>query len=134
MLRKTDSNNPADWLWYCAGDLELLAVAAEREVGYAAVRSKLAEVLEKLLKAELIRVGWPLVKTHDFAVFTSELSKRGSDLVATVTPLTTRLADDFMQGRYPGFDLDDEDWPTFRADLAEIQALYAIVHARVHTP
>lgn len=34
---------------------------------WAAARSKLAEILEKILKAELIRIGWELEKTHDTA-------------------------------------------------------------------
>ena len=63
--RKTDSNNPADWLWISESDLEGLRALAERELSYVMCQSKLAEVVEKILKAELIRLGWPLEKTHD---------------------------------------------------------------------
>jgi len=62
--RKTDANNPADWLWIAASDLEGLRVVAAQEVAFHACRGKLAEVLEKILKAELIRLGWPLERTH----------------------------------------------------------------------
>ena len=42
MRRKTDSNNPADWLYIAAKDLEDLHASAEQELGYAMGRSKLA--------------------------------------------------------------------------------------------
>ena len=57
MPRKTDSNNPADWLWMARDELSMVRLAAEREVSFTACRSKLAEIIEKILKAELIRVG-----------------------------------------------------------------------------
>ena len=50
MPRKTDSNNPADWLFIAASDPEGIRTCTEREVAYAMCRSKLAEVLEKVLK------------------------------------------------------------------------------------
>ena len=33
--------------------------------------------------------------------------------------------------RYPGFDLDDPDWPALRAQLEQVEALLATVKARV---
>ena len=60
MPRKTDANNPADWVWMAAADLEMLHSAAAQQAGFTACRSKLAEVLEKTMKAELIRLGWTL--------------------------------------------------------------------------
>ena len=57
MPRKTDANNPADWVWMAAADLEMLRSAAAQQAGFTACRSKLAEVLEKTMKAELIRLG-----------------------------------------------------------------------------
>ena len=45
--------------------MELVRMAAEKEISYSGARSKLAEILEKILKAELIRTGWLLEKTHD---------------------------------------------------------------------
>ena len=57
MPRKTDSKNPADWLLIAASDMDMVTMAVEREISFAGARSKLAEILEKTLKAELIRLG-----------------------------------------------------------------------------
>ena len=134
MPRKTDANNPADWLWIATIDLELLQFATERELSYITVRSKLAEVLEKVLKAELIRLGWALVKTHDLRFLAKELRDRQSDLVAEVHPLATSPAEAYMLDRYPGFDLDDPDWPPLRVQLGQIVALHAAVQSRLPAP
>ena len=48
MPHKTDSHNPADWLWIASEDLEGVRAMADREVAYHACRSKLAEDLEKI--------------------------------------------------------------------------------------
>ena len=39
MSRKTDSNNPADWLWIAETDLSVVRLSAEHEVGFPACRS-----------------------------------------------------------------------------------------------
>lgn len=60
-------------------DLEALLVLAQREIGYSLCRSKLAEVLEKILKAEkaeLLRTGWFLEKTHDLDKLLDHLESR----------------------------------------------------------
>jgi hypothetical protein len=44
--RKTDSNNPADWLFFAESDLEGLRLIANAEVSHPLCQSKLAEVLE----------------------------------------------------------------------------------------
>jgi len=62
--RRTDANNPADWLWIAESDLEGLRLVAAQAVAFHACLRKLAEVLEKIMKAELIRIGWPLEKTQ----------------------------------------------------------------------
>lgn len=131
MPRKTDASNPADWLWIAATDLELLHLAAERELSYITARSKLAEVLEKVLKAELLRIGWTLVKTHDLRFLAKELRERQSDLVEQVQALATALAEAYMVDRYPGFDLDDPDWPVLREHVAQVAALLAVVQSRL---
>ena len=99
MPRKTDSGNPADWLWIADSDLTLIRLGAEQAVGYNAVRSKLAEVLEKVLKAELIRTGWPLEKTHDLRKLASELQLRKSDLEEQFRPLVVALAEVYFVDR-----------------------------------
>ncbi len=134
MPRKTDSKNPADWLWICNLDLEALRNLAERELGFALCRGKLAEVLEKILKAELIRSGWHLEKTHDLRKLASELQLRDSDLLAQIRPMVADLAEDYFLSRYPGFDFDDPDWPALRAQIEEVTALHAAVAGRVGIP
>ena len=131
MPRKTDSGNPADWLWIAESDLALIQLGAHQEVGYSAVRSKLAEVLEKVLKAELIRVGWPLEKTHDLRKLASELQLRKSDLEQRIRPLVVALAEVYFVDRYPGFDLDDPDWPKLRGQIHDVEALLAAIKSRV---
>src|SRR5260370_531975 len=74
--RKTDANNPADWVWMAAADLEMVRSAAAQQAGFTACRSKLAEVLEKTMKAELIRLGWNLKRTHDLERLLDELVAR----------------------------------------------------------
>jgi len=44
--RKTDSSNPADWLFIAESDLTGLQILANRQAAFAMCRSKLAEVLE----------------------------------------------------------------------------------------
>ena len=65
MPRKTDSLRPGDWLMLARSDIAGIQHLAEAEIAYELCRSKLAEVLEKVLKAELLRLGWFLEKTHD---------------------------------------------------------------------
>lgn len=131
MPRKTNANNPADWLWISASDLEGLRLLADRELSFEMCKGKLAEVLEKIVKAELIRLGWTLVKTHDLRFLAKELRDRKSDLVDALHPLAMALAEAYLLDRYPGFDLDDPDWPGLRDQLQQVVALHAMVQARV---
>jgi len=131
LSRKTDSNNPADWLFIAGSDLEGVRLLVERETAYALCVSKLAEIFEKVLKAELIRMGWFLEKTHDLLKLGSELRARGSDLTDRIRPLCEALAEKYMVDRYPGFDLEDEDWPTLRRQAEEIGALLDTVKSRI---
>jgi HEPN domain-containing protein len=131
--RKTDANNPADWLWIAESDVAALRLAVEHEVAFHACRGKLAEILEKILKAELIRIGWPLEKTHDLQRLRDALIPRNSDLAVPVKSLCDSLAEAYMVTRYPGFDLDDPDWPTLRRQLDEVAALLATVKGRLKT-
>jgi len=76
--RKTDSSSPADWIWIAESELDGVRVLVERQVSYGMCRSKLAEILEKVLKAELLRLGWFLEKTHDLEKLSGELGARSS--------------------------------------------------------
>jgi HEPN domain-containing protein len=129
--RKTDSRNPADWLLIADSELEALQLCAREGVAYSMCRSKLAEVLEKVLKAELIRLGWPLLRTHDLQVLANELKVRKSDLLAEAKPLCNALAEVYFTDRYPGFDLEDPDWPKLRGQIQQVAALAQTVKAHV---
>ena len=87
--------------------MEVIRMATDKELGFTTCRSKLAEVLEKVLKAELIRLGWELEKTHDLDRLLDALVARQSDLASAVEPLCDALAEVYFTDRYPGFDLDD---------------------------
>ena len=134
MPRKTDSNNPADWICLAESEVAGLRLLAERETSYSMCRSKLAEVLEKILKAELIRTGWFLQRTHDLQKLASELQARGSDLTTPARPLCNALAEVYFSDRYPGFDLADPDWPDFRQKLQAVSGLLDVVKSRLAGP
>ena len=134
MPRKTDANNPADWLWIAESDLTLVRLATREEIGYQGGRSKLAEILEKILKAELLRIGWTLEKTHDLNRLVDELTRLKSDFAAVATPVAQSLAEVYFTDRYPGFDLDDPDWPALRQQVKDVEALLATVKARLVPP
>ena len=131
MPRKTDSNNPADWLWLAESDLEGLQRLARDEVAHPLCRSKLAEVVEKILKAELLRLGWFLEKTHDLERLLGESRARRSDVVSLAEPLCEALADVYFSERYPGFDLDDPDWPALRAQILQVTQLLECVRQKL---
>jgi HEPN domain-containing protein len=129
--RKTDSNNPADWILFAESDLEGVRALVKAELSHPLCQSKLAEVLEKILKAELIRQGWFLVKTHDLQELAEELHARHSDLFAEVKPLCDSLAERYFADRYPGFDVEDPDWPRLREQIRELSGLLNKVKTRL---
>jgi len=71
--RKTDAGNPRDWLHLAGPDLDAVQTLVERQVAFPVCCSKLAEALEKLLKAQLIAHGWRLRKVHDLQVLREDL-------------------------------------------------------------
>ena len=109
----------------------MIRLALAAEIGFSTLKGKLAEVVEKIMKAELIRTGWRLEKTHDLDRLLEILEERKSDLAAQFEPLCDALAEAYFTNRYPGFDLDDPDWPAFRAQVEQVVALHAAVQARV---
>jgi HEPN domain-containing protein len=77
--------------------------------------------LEKLIKAELIHLGWQLVKTHDIQQLVDELKDRASPNAEALQPLAEELADYYFAGRYPGFDFDEnEDWAALADQVQQI--------------
>ena len=111
--------------------MEMVRMAAEKEISFAAARSKLAEILEKILKAELLRLGWTLEKTHDLNRLFDLLVERKSDLLPVVEPLCDALVQVYFTDRYPGFDLDDPDWPKLRVQVEGVVALLEAVKSRL---
>lgn len=101
MPRKTDSSNPADWLGIAEAELKALQALARQEIGYDMCMGKLAEVLEKVLKAELIRRGWFLEKTHDLERLRKELRTWDSAMADGIQTLCASLAEVYFTGRYP---------------------------------
>lgn len=132
MPRKTDSNNPGDWLTIAESELEAVRMLTEREISYDMCRGKLAEILEKVLKAELIRSGWFLEKTHDLERLRKELRTRDAALAGEIQPLCASLAEVYFTGRYPGFDLEDPDWADFGTKLEQVTRLLEKVRARIN--
>jgi HEPN domain-containing protein len=112
-------------------DLDVIRLAVGQKVGFTACRSKLAEVLEKIMKAELIRLRWSLERTHDLERLLDELVARHSDLVPALDPLCDALAEAYFSDRYPGFDLDDPDWPVLNQQMEAVAHLLATVQMRV---
>lgn len=133
MPRKTDSNCPADWLFMAGAELKAIRKLVAARVGFHMCRSKLAEVLEKILKAELIRLGWFLRKTHDLQQLADELSERKSGLLEGWEGLVEELAESYFADRYPGFDLDDPDWPGLTRNVRKVSALMRVVKSNVDT-
>ena len=131
MARRTDSNSPADWLFIAGGDLEGVRELACRELAFAMCVSKLAEILEKIIKAELIRTGWFLVKTHDLVKLVDELRDQDAPLADRFQPLCEELAERYFTDRYPGFDLEDEDWPRLRRQADQVVGLLETVKKRI---
>ena len=76
-------------------------------------------------------MGWFLEKTHDLLKLGGELKARGSDLSTRIRPLCESLSDKYFADRYPGFDLEDPDWPALRTQADELAALPATVKRRV---
>jgi HEPN domain-containing protein len=131
LRRKTDSHNPADWLYLAESDLEGIRDLAERELAWHLCRSKLAEVLEKVLKAELLRCGWFLEKTHDLMRLLVEIEKCAPELLSDAEPLALNLAESYFRERYPGFDLEEPNWADLREKIQAVGRLLSAVKARL---
>jgi hypothetical protein len=64
-------------------------------------------------KAQLLRLGWFLEKTHDLRRLGGELEARGSDLMDHIRPLCDDLAEAHFAGRYPGLTSTIRTGPSF---------------------
>lgn len=104
------------------------------EVAYHGAQGKLAEVLEKSVKAELIHLGWSLERTHDLGKLLGELAARKSPSLPAASPLVRDLDQVCFAVRYPGFDFDDPDWPNLRQQVEAVGSLLDFVKLRIATP
>lgn len=111
MPKQTNAGNPRDWLEFADADLSAVSLLAEQQTAFNVCRSKLAEALEKLLKADLIHRGWSLRKIHDLQALLDDLAEVDAERTRTIQPLVDELAEAYTQTRYPGFDLADDNWP-----------------------
>lgn len=71
------------------------------------------------------------MKTHDLEHLLDELTARQCGLLTAIEPLCDALAEVYFVDRYPGFDLDDPDWPKLRQQITDVGALLIMVKARV---
>ena len=72
-----------------------------------------------------------LERTHDLERLRKELRTRDHALAESLRPICTALAEVYFTGRYPGFDLDDPDWPDLQAKLGEVASLLETVKAKM---
>lgn len=114
-----------------SSDLGGVDLLIAEETAYEMARSKLAEVLEKVLKAELLRIGWFLQRTHDLDLLLDALVERKSDLIAGVEPLCDGLSEAYFTARYPGFDAEDPDWPELKELAGRVRTLLTEVRSRM---
>ncbi len=54
-----------------------------------------------------------------------------SELEPLAASVCLELAQAYFTDPYPGFDLDDPDWPKLRGQLAQVEVLLAAVKARL---
>ena len=83
------------------------------------------------MKAELIRSGWFLIKTHDLEKLLDEMRRRDAKLATEAEPVVDELVEVYFTARYPGFDLEDSDWPCLRGIVQQVSALLEKVKARI---
>jgi HEPN domain-containing protein len=128
---KTDSSNPADWILFAERDLAGVRLLCQNQLSFELCQSKLAEIVEKILKAELIRAGWFLEKTHDLQKLASHLRERDPELADRARELVVSLAEAYFSARYPGFDLEEPDWPDLHGKMKQANLLLLEVRSRL---
>ena len=121
MPRKTDSANPRDWLLFAGYDIDVLTTLIPQQIAFPACCSKLGEALGKLLKADLIHQGWQLRKIHDLQALREDLEELDPRRAEDLRTIVDALADSYIETRYPGFDLTDEDWPRLQELLTFVE-------------
>lgn len=128
---KTDFTNPKDWLYFAKIDLEAIDLLSTHRIAFEVCQSKLAECLEKLIKAELTRNGWKLRKEHDLQWLAKEMATFSPDLILSIQDSVESLTDVYFTSRYPGFDLEEADWDNFDSHHEVVKSFYQSVFQRI---
>ena len=131
MPRKTDAGNPRDWLLYARADLEAVEALIQQRTAFVVCRGKLAEALEKLIKADLIARGWSLRKIHDLQALCDDLAAHDTAVASRLQPFVDALAESYTQSRYPGFDLADENWAELTKLVKEVRRYFGEAESRI---
>lgn len=121
---KTDFTNPKDWLYFAGVDLEAIGLLSSNRIAFEVCNSRLAECLEKIIKAELVRNGWKLKRGHDLQWLAKEMSEFSPAFTLLIRNAVESLADVYFSSRYPGFDLQDADWESFDVYHSTVKVFY----------
>ena len=124
---KTDFTNPKDWLYFANVDLEAIDLLSTHRIAYEVCLTKLAECLEKIIKAELTRNGWKLRKEHDLQWLAKEMATFSPNLTLSIQDTVESLTDVYFTSRYPGFDLLEADWENFDTHHSSVKKFYQCV-------
>ena len=60
-----------------------------------------------------------------------EFSPRAAVFEAEAQPLCRALSEFYLVTRYPGFDLEDPDWPTLRTQCSDVTELLERIRTRL---
>lgn len=131
---KTDFTNPKDWLYFASVDLEAIQLLSENRIAFEVCQSRLAECLEKVIKAELVRNGWRLKKEHDLQWLAKEMESFSPELTGRIRETVEALADAYFTSRYPGFDLQEPDWIQFSVYHSSVRELFQKVSEQLSSP
>ncbi|MBI4660141.1 MAG: HEPN domain-containing protein [Verrucomicrobia bacterium] len=125
MLRKkTDEQDPADWLAFAQERLAAADLLKAREELTPACIECLQEAAGRLLKGYLIAKDWSLVKSLDLRRLVRDAGRFDSRFLKFL-PLAENLTADFFAQHYPGGDLTHvgENYETLRQQTGELVAL-----------
>ena len=125
--RRTDSGNPRDWMLFVKADMDTVRLLTRYKTAFFVCRSKLAEALEKTIKADLLARGWRLEKIQDLPKLCDYLSEYDRAQADQLQPLVDDLAESYTESRYPGFDLDEPDWSDFRRVAVQVKRYIQVV-------
>jgi len=92
----------------------------EEEVAFPVCKSKLAEALEKSMKADLISRGWALIKIHDLQKLNDFLADYDETTADKLQSTVDDLAESYIADRYPGFDLEKPNWADVTRLLSKV--------------